>query len=101
MLQQRKVFYNSYDKENKDADKLLEAARISMDSDSRAKKYGTFQDILIEAAPAIFLHNPDYLYLVSSKVKGINEGKIANPAKRFLTIENWHIKIKRTWKGTK
>ncbi len=84
--------------ENKDVDKLLKEARETLDENLKKEKYEEFQDILIEDAPCVFLYSPDYLYLVSDKIKGINTKKLVNPAKRFSNIENWFIKTKRVWK---
>lgn len=83
--------------ENKELDKLLEKARKTLDENLRKEKYRKFQDILIKDAPAIFLYNPNYLYLSSKKVAGINEGKIINLAQRFSDIREWYIKTKRIW----
>jgi peptide/nickel transport system substrate-binding protein len=84
--------------ENKEADKLLEEARQTLNEEERKGKYEEFQDILIDDAPVVFLYSPTYLYLVSKDIKGIKEGLIANSSKRFIDIENWYIKIKRVWK---
>jgi len=84
--------------ENKEADKLLEEARQSLDPEVRAQKLEKFQDILIADAPAIFLYSQDYIYLVSKKIKGINEGMIVDPSKRFSEIKDWYIKTNRVWK---
>ena len=69
-----------------------------MDENTKKEKYEKFQDVLIEDAPGVFLYSPDYLYLVSDKVKGVDTEKIVNPAKRFSNIENWYFKTKRVWK---
>ncbi len=84
--------------ENKKVDKLLEEARQSLNPEVRAQKYEQFQEILIEDAPCVFLYSPDYLYLVSKTIKGIDMEMIVDPSKRFSTIENWYIKTKRKWK---
>ena len=84
--------------ENKEADKLLETARTSLDDSLRTKKYGSLQDIIIEDAPAIFLYNPYYIYYLPREIKGINLETVAEPSKRFANIENWYIKTRRTWK---
>jgi len=83
--------------ENKKCDKLLEEVRESLDENLRKEKLEGFQDILIEDAPAVFLYNPDYLYLVSKEIKGINTKTIVDPSKRFSGIEDWYIKTKRVW----
>ena len=84
--------------QNKKADQLLEEARQSLNEKERKEKLEKFQDILIEDAPAVFLYNPDYLYLVSKEIKGINVKIIVDPSKRFSNINEWHIKTKRTWR---
>lgn len=81
--------------ENKDCDKLLEGARQSLDEAEREKDLDIFQNCLIEEAPAIFLYNPDYLYLVSDEIKGVNTKIIADPSQRFLEIENWYTRTSR------
>ena len=84
--------------ENKECNKLLEEARKNLNEAERKEKLEKFQDILIEDAPVVFLYNPDYLYLVSKEIKGVNVKIIADPSKRFTDIEHWYIKIKRVWK---
>lgn len=84
--------------ENKNVDKLLEEARQNLNDSERKEKLEKFQDLLIEDAPAVFLYNPDYSHLVSKKIKGIESKIISDPSERFLEIENWYIKTKRTWK---
>ena len=84
--------------ENKNADKLLEESRQSLDPETRAKKLEEFQDILLADAPAVFLYSQDYVYVTSKKIKGIEEGMIVDPSKRFSNIENWYINTKRVWK---
>lgn len=84
--------------ENAKADKLLEAARISLDAKTRAEKYQAFQDILINDAPSLFLYSPDYVYFVSKELKGLIKEMIVDPSKRFANIEDWYIKTKRAWR---
>jgi ABC-type transport system substrate-binding protein len=84
--------------ENTKADKLLETARKSLDFEERKKNLEEFQGLIIEDAPAIFLYNPDYHYIVSKEIKGIEEGIIVDTSKRFSEIENWYINTKRVWK---
>lgn len=80
--------------ENKKADNLLEESRKLFS----AEKLVEFQNILIEDAPALFLYSPDYIYFVSKEIKGLESGKIIDPSKRFLGIENWYVKTKRVWR---
>ena len=84
--------------DNKTADKLLEEARQTLDSQARAEKYVLFQETMSNDIPAIFLYTPTYLYPVNKNIKGISEGKIADPSWRFSDITDWYIDTKRVWK---
>lgn len=84
--------------ENKESDKLIEEARQTLDEAKRREKLEKFQEILIEDAPSVFLYNPNYLYFISNKIKGVKETIITDPSKRFINIENWYINTKRVWK---
>jgi len=84
--------------QNKDADQLLKEARETLDPAIKQQKYERLQDTIISDAPALFLYNPDYIYWVSEKVKGVDTTKIIDPAKRFSNIENWYINTRRIFK---
>jgi ABC-type transport system substrate-binding protein len=84
--------------QSKDADKLLKEARETTDEQIKIQNYQELQDVILKDAPALFLYNPDYIYWVSAKIKGVDTTKIVDPAKRMENILNWHIKTKRIWK---
>ena len=92
--------------ENKEVDQLLKDARETLDENIKTQKYEKLQNIVMNDAPALFLYNPDYIYCVSEKIKGIDTEpfgstqsmKIIDPAKRFINITSWYIKTKRVWK---
>ncbi len=84
--------------DNKTADKLLEEARQTLDSQARAEKYVLLQETIANDIPAIFLYSPTYLYPVNKNIKGISEGKIADPSWRFSDVTEWYIDTKRVWK---
>ncbi|MFH1462109.1 MAG: ABC transporter substrate-binding protein [bacterium] len=84
--------------ENKNCDKLLEEARQTLDETERKTALEKFQDLLIADNPALFLYSPDYLYLVSKEIKGVDSQIITDPSKRFSNIENWYIETKRVWR---
>lgn len=81
--------------ENKDADKLLEEIRASFDPAAREEKLGQLQELIVKDIPAIFLYSPNYTYVVSGAVKGIETGPIADPSRRFIGIAEWHTATKR------
>lgn len=84
--------------ENKDVDKLLKEARQTLDPNTKAQDLEKVQNIIINDVPALFLYNPDFVYWVSQKVQGINTTKIADPARRFVNVNNWFLQTKRVWK---
>jgi ABC-type transport system substrate-binding protein len=84
--------------ENERIDKLLEEGKKAQDPEERIEIYEEIQNILIPDAPAVFLNNPDYLYFVSSEIRGIETTMIVDPSKRFSQVEDWYIKTKRVWK---
>lgn len=81
---------------NRKADELLEEARKTSDDESRIEKYIEFQNIIAENIPAIFLYAPTYTYPLSKAVKGLDIQRISNSSDRFIDIENWYIKTKKS-----
>lgn len=94
--------------ENKKADQLLEKARQAQSFQGSKEYLESFQDILIEDSPAIFLYRPDFLYFISKDYNPpttrptegglLNLKIISDPSKRFSGIENWYLKTERVWK---
>ncbi len=80
---------------NKEADKLLEEAMLSLNENERKEKYQEFQKIINEDFPVIFLYFPSYNYIQSKKIKGFDYPNILNPADRFNGLNNWYIKVNR------
>ena len=79
---------------NGEADKLLEEARQSLDTNVRIKDYKKFQEIIADEVPAIFLYQPVYIYKVYNKVRGIDLSGITNSWDRFYNIADWFVKYK-------
>ncbi len=80
---------------NKKADELLEDARITNNAETRAEKYKSFQEIIAEDLPAIFLYSKKYTYVQDKKIKGFDTSDITIPSDRFKNISNWYIKTGR------
>lgn len=86
--------YNS-----KEADKLIEDARQTLDETQRQKKYQEFQNILNQDVPAIFYPTQVFTYTLSDRIKGVGDGSGAVPADRFTGVWQWFIKAKRQPSG--
>ena len=89
---------NLVDYQNKNLDKILEELRETMEEEQRKKLLEKAQEILLSDLPAIFICNPNYLYFVSEKVKGIEGELIPNPSERFSQIQNWYIATRRSFR---
>jgi peptide/nickel transport system substrate-binding protein len=85
--------------DNKDADGLLESIREEMDPEKRREEYKSFQQILANENPAVFLYSPNYLYVVNNSVKGIGVTRVNNPSHRLSQVNQWYINTKRVFKG--
>ena len=81
--------------ENKEADRLLEEARQTIDRTSRYSLYDKFQNIIIKDAPAVFLYSPEYTYVQPKKIRGNDTTLISSPSNRFDTVHQWYIDTKR------
>ncbi len=84
--------------DNKDADGILESLREEMDPEKRREGYKAFQQILASENPAIFLYSPNYLYVMSNTVKGMNVTAVNNPSYRLSNASKWYIDTKRVLK---
>lgn len=82
---------------HRDADKLLEEARV-LSTEERASRYRSFQEILTQELPAIFLYTPDYIYPIRKIVNGFDVKILSTPSDRFANVEDWYIKTKRAFK---
>ncbi|TXH06724.1 MAG: hypothetical protein E6Q06_05090 [Candidatus Moraniibacteriota bacterium] len=84
--------------ENKDIDELLAGAREAVDPERRTEAHQKFQEIIMSDHPAIFLYSPNYLYVVSDIVQGIESHPVNSASSRLSNIASWYIKTQRTGK---
>ncbi|MDO8430566.1 MAG: ABC transporter substrate-binding protein [Candidatus Taylorbacteria bacterium] len=83
---------------NSKADKLLEDARITYDEKKRDAIHQSFEKILRDDMPAIFLYSPEYIYIMSKRIQGYDPESIANNSDRFYGIDKWYIDTDHVWK---
>lgn len=81
--------------DDKASDRLMEEARLTLDTAQRKKLYDQLQNKIIGEAPAVFLYSPDYLYIQPTTIKNNDNRVIAAPSNRFDNIKNWYIDTKR------
>ncbi|MBI5153568.1 MAG: peptide ABC transporter substrate-binding protein [Parcubacteria group bacterium] len=82
--------------QNKEVDKITEAIRETVDSRQRTNLYTRFENIIKSDYPVIFLYNPDYLYVISKRIKNVTTKVITTPSERFSTINDWFITSSRS-----
>jgi peptide/nickel transport system substrate-binding protein len=83
---------------DRDVDALLVEARGATSTEMRAKDYAKLQRLLIDRAPAIFLYEPTYTYVVGKNVQGVGQKIITTPSDRFADISDWYVATDRVWR---
>ncbi|MDP2789461.1 MAG: ABC transporter substrate-binding protein [bacterium] len=83
---------------NTKVDKILEDAFITTDSNERVKKYAQFEDEIGKDMPAVFLYSPNFIYVVSKDVEGLQIDHVVSPSARFINSYLWYINTDNVWK---
>jgi len=68
---------------------LLVAARRDNNGVHRKELYDEFQTVFISRAPALVLYHPLYLYVVDSRLQGVQLNFMGDPSDRFNTLRDW------------
>lgn len=82
---------------NVKVDKLLEEAPMTLDEQSRIKKYIEFSEEIKKDMPAVFLYSPDFIYVVSKNLKNFRAGNVS-PKDRYLNVHSWYTETQNVWK---
>lgn len=83
---------------NAKVDKILEDAFVTVDDQSRNKKYLQFEDEIRKDMPAVFLYSPDFIYIMPDNIKNFERTNIISPGDRYLNIYSWYINTENVWK---
>lgn len=83
---------------NSKVDKLLEDSRVASNDKERDRILDSFQKIIKDEVPAIFLFSPEYICIMSNKIQGYSRESITNHSDRFYGIDKWYITTDRVWK---
>lgn len=83
---------------NAKVDKILEDAFVTINKDTRVKKYMQFEDEIKKDMPAVFLYSPNFIYIVSDKIQGLTLGNVTSPSNRFLDVYSWYTEKDNVWK---
>lgn len=82
---------------NISADAHLQEARTTSDEAKKTAALQAFEEEVVEDIPAIFIYSPDFIYVVPTRVQGIELGPLTTSGERFLNIEAWYIETERVW----
>jgi peptide/nickel transport system substrate-binding protein len=77
------------DKDLEDGIGKIESGVVKTDEATRRATYADFQDLMADAAPAIFLFEPHYTYVVSRRVRGVHTNPVIEPTDRFEYVTDW------------
>ncbi len=69
----------------------LEQARTTLDLETRARRYQSFQSRFVDQTPALLLYYPVYNYAVDASVEGIRIGPLTEPSDRFNSLASWYL----------
>lgn len=78
------------DKDLEDGIGRVDNGVVKTDPASRMVAYADFQDLMADAAPAIFLFEPHYTYIVSRRVRGVHTNPVIDPTDRFEYVTDWY-----------
>lgn len=85
--------------QNKGVDANLEAFRKNFDPAGRLTLLKSISNTVSADVPAIFLYSPQYIYVTSPQLGGIDENLSINTSDdRFTDVANWYVKTKRVFK---
>ncbi len=82
---------------NSKADTILTRARETTSRREREKLYGQLERLIESDKPAVFLYAPEFIYVVPSKIGGIELGALTTPSERFLNVHEWYTDTERVW----
>jgi peptide/nickel transport system substrate-binding protein len=74
---------------------LLEQARITLDLETRARLYFSFQSRFADQTPALLLFYPVYTYAVDTSVSGVQVGPLVEPSDRLNGLAQWSVVTQR------
>jgi len=82
---------------NIDADAALEEARTQTDEALKMETLKIATREIANDTPALFLYNPEYIYVTSDTIKGIASQTLMTGSERFVTVHEWYKDTDRVW----
>jgi peptide/nickel transport system substrate-binding protein len=78
------------DKDLEDGIGRVDNGVVKTDPASRMVAYADFQDLMADAAPAIFLFEPHYTYVIAKRVRGVHTNPVIDPTDRLEYVADWY-----------
>ena len=78
-------------------DSILSELRTNTNNTERNSALTRFAGELEKETPALFLYQPEFLYVFPKKITGAIFKGIGEPHERFANIENWYIDKESVW----
>lgn len=76
-------------------DKDLEDGRDTAERNQRKAAYADFQELMSDAAPALFLFEPHYAYILSARLHGVTTPPVVEPVDRLQHVSSWWVEVKK------
>ncbi|MDE2188446.1 MAG: peptide ABC transporter substrate-binding protein, partial [Patescibacteria group bacterium] len=82
---------------NSTADRELTSIRTATNSTDLKAALAAFDSTFKSDVPAIFIYEPDFIYVMDDKVQNVSIMSVSSPADRFNGIADWYIETDRIW----
>lgn len=82
---------------NKTVDALLENARGTSDTETRASDLQKVENIVAADYPAAFLYAPNFMYALPGDLQGVELPQIITPSDRFADVASWYRYTDAVW----
>jgi peptide/nickel transport system substrate-binding protein len=82
---------------DKDADRILDKLRSSVDTAEHDTLYLKLKKVLTDARPAAFVYSPSYVYIPARTVARATLQPSMESYERFSDIHTWYIESDRVW----
>jgi peptide/nickel transport system substrate-binding protein len=83
----------------READEIMEEARMTSDLHRRIELYHRFQELFSAEVPALLLYHPVYTYGVDESVGDVQILPMNRAADRFATVQDWYVQTKQVLFG--
>ncbi len=79
-------------------DAILSESRTTRDPNVRNAALIRFAEEIQTETPAIFLYQPELLYIFPHRISGASFGGASEAQERFANIHNWYVETESIWK---